>query len=56
MVVEIKILLQVLAVIFKRLTEVMGSCPFSRTLLRGPLVHSNFNLNSATYTIIKIKT
>ena len=58
-VVEVKILLrvlyQVLAVIFKRLTEVVGPCPFSRTLLKGPLVHSNFNLNS-TCTIIEIKT
>ena len=54
--VEVKILLRVLAVIFKRLTEVVGSCPFSRTLLRGPLVYSNFNLNPTIYTIIKIKT
>jgi hypothetical protein len=60
MVVEVKILLQVpyqvLAVIFKRLTEVVGPCPFSRTLLRGLLVHSNFDLNSTTCTIIEVKT
>jgi hypothetical protein len=60
MVVEIKMLLrvhcQVLVVIFNRLTEVGGPCPFSRTILRGPLVYSDFNLNSITYIIIKIKT
>jgi hypothetical protein len=60
MVAEVKILLRVhykvLATIFNRLTEVGGPCPFSRTLLRGPLVHSDFGLNSITYTIIKIKT
>ena len=60
MVVEVKILLRVLyrvlAVIFKRHTEVVGPCPFSRTLLRGPLVHSDFDLNSITCTIIEIKT
>jgi hypothetical protein len=60
MVVEVKILLQVhcrvLAAIFNELTEVGGPCPFSRTLLRGPLVHSDFDLNSITCTIIKIKT
>ena len=32
-----------------------GPCPFSRTLL-GPLVHSDFDLNSITCTIIEIKT
>ena len=60
MVVEVKMLLrvpyQVLAVIFKRLTEAIGPCPFCKTLLRGPLIHFNFNLNSTTCTIIKIKT
>jgi hypothetical protein len=60
MVVEIKILLrvhcQVLVVIFNRLTEVGGPWPFSRTMLRGPLVYSDFDLNSITYIIIKIKT
>jgi len=60
MVVEVKILLQmtckVLAAIFNRLTEVGGPCPFSRTLLRGHLVHSDFGLNSITCTIIEIKT
>jgi hypothetical protein len=59
-VVEVKMLLRVyyeiLAAIFNRLTGVRGPCPFSKTLLRGPLVHSNFSLNSITYTIIKIKT
>ena len=38
-----------------RLTVVVGPCPFSTTLLRGPLVHSSFNLNSTSYTI-EIKT
>ena len=38
------------------LTEVGGPFPFSRTLLRGPLVHSDFGLNSITCTIIEIKT
>ena len=47
---------QVLAAIFHRLTAVVGPCPFSATLLRGPLVHSSFNLNSISYTIVKIKT
>ena len=60
MVVEVKILLQVyyevLTAIFNRLTEVGGPCPFSRALLRGPLVRSNFGLNSITCTIIEIKT
>ena len=59
-VVEVKILLQVyykvLAVTFNRLIEVGGPCLFSRTLLRGSLVYSDFGLNSITYTIIKIKT
>ena len=59
-VVEVKILLRmaykVLVVIFNRLTEVGGPCPFSRTMLRGPLVYSDFDLNSITYIIIKIKT
>ena len=39
-----------------RLTEVGGPCPFSRTLLRDPLVHSDFSLDSITCTIIEIKT
>jgi len=60
MVVELKILPQitckVLAVVFNRLTEVVRPYPFRRTLLRGPLAHSNFNLNSIRYTIVKIKT
>ena len=60
MVVEVKILLQVhcrvLAAIFNGLTEAGGPCTFSRTLLRGPLVYSDFDLNSITCTIIKIKT
>ena len=60
MVVEVKILLQVhcqvLVVIFNGLTEVRRPCPFSRTLLRDPSVYSDFNLNSTTGTIIKIKT
>ena len=60
MVVEVKTLLrvhcQVLAAIFNRLIEVGEPCPFSRTLLTGPLVHSDFDLNSTTRTIIKIKT
>jgi len=58
--VEVKILLQVqcqvLAAIFNRLIEVGRPCPFSRTMLRGPLVYSDFNLNSTTCIIIKIKT
>jgi len=58
--VEVKILLrvhcQVLAAIFNKFTKVRGPCPFGRTMLRDPLVHSDFNLNSTTYIIIKIKT
>jgi len=58
--VEIKILPQitykVLAVVFNRLTEVVGPYPFRRALLRGPLAYSSFNLNSIRYTIVKIKT
>jgi hypothetical protein len=60
MVEEAKILLrvhcQVLAAIFNRLTVVEGPCPFGGALLRGPLVHSDFNLNSTSCTITKIKT
>ena len=60
MVVEVKIRLrmvcQLLAAIFHRLTAVVGPCPFGATLLRGPLVRSGFNLNSITCTIVKIKT
>ena len=58
-VVEVKILrvpYQVLVVIFKTLTEAVGPYPFTRTSLRGSLVHSNFDLNSTICTIIKIKT
>jgi hypothetical protein len=47
---------QVLATIFHTLTAVVGPCIFSTTLLRGPLVHSSFDLNSISYTIVKIKT
>ena len=46
---------QVLAAMFHRLIAVVGPCPFSRTLLRGPLVHSSFDLNSISYTIVEIK-
>jgi hypothetical protein len=60
MVVEVKMPLQmacqVLAAIFHRLTAVVGPCLFSTTLLRGPLVHSSFNLNSISCTIVEIKT
>jgi len=47
---------QELAAIFHRLIAVVGPCPFSKTLLRGPLVHSSFNLNSISRTIVEIKT
>ena len=60
MVVEVKMPLQmacqVLAAIFHRLTAVVGPCPFRTSLLRGPLVHSSFNLDSISCTIVKIKT
>ena len=60
MVVEVKMPLQIacqlLAAIFYRLIAVVGPYPFSATLLRGPLAHSSFNLNSISYTIVKIKT
>ena len=60
MMVELKILLKVprliLAVIFSRLLEPWELCLFTRALLRAPLVHSNFNLNSASCTIVEIKT
>jgi hypothetical protein len=60
MVVEVKMPLQmacqVLATIFHTLTAVVGPCIFSTTLLRGPLVHSSFDLNSISYTIVEIKT
>ena len=56
MVVEVKMPLQmacqVLAAIFQRLTAVMGPYPFRTILLRGPLVHSSFNLNSTSCTIL----
>jgi hypothetical protein len=59
-VVEVKILPQitckVLVVVFNRFIEVIRPCPFRRTLLRVPLAHSSFNLNSIRYTIVKIKT
>jgi hypothetical protein len=59
MVVEVKMLPQmtckVLAAVFNRLTEVMGPCLFRRILLRGPLAHSSFDLNSTRYTIVEIK-
>jgi hypothetical protein len=58
--VEIKILPQmtykVLAAVFNRLIEVVGPYPFRRALLRGPLAHSSFDLNSIRYTIVKSKT
>ena len=47
---------QVLAAIFHTRTVVAGPCLFSTTLLRGPLVHSSFDLNSISYTIVEIKT
>ena len=52
----LQIAYQVLAVILHRLTVVVGPCPFSTTLLRGPLAHSSSNLNSISYTIVKIMT
>ena len=36
--------------------SVVGPCPFSTTLLRSPLVHSSFDLNSTSCTIVDIKT
>jgi len=42
--------------VFNRLTEVIGPYPFRRILLRGPLAHFSFDLNSIRYTIVKIKT
>ena len=52
MVVEVKILLQepyqVLVAISNWLLEVWGLFPFTRTLLRVPLVHSNFDLGSTS--------
>ena len=60
MVVEVKMPLQmacqVLAATFYRLTAVVGPCPFRKTLLRGPLVYSSFNLNSTSCTTVEIKT
>ena len=54
MAVEVKMPLwmacQVLAVIFHRLTAVVGPCPFSTTLLMGPLAHSSSGLNSISCT------
>ena len=52
----LQIACQVLAVILYRLTVVVGPCPFSTTLLRGPLAHSSSDLNSINYTIVEIKT
>ena len=37
-------------------TEVVGPRPFKRTLLRGPLVHFGFDLNSISCIIVGIKT
>ena len=59
MVVKVKILqitYKALTVVFYRLTEVIRPCYFKKTLLRGPLIHFSFNLNSINYTIVKIKT
>jgi hypothetical protein len=60
MVVEVKMppqmACQVLAAIFHRLTAVVGPCPFSTTLPRGPLAHSSADLNSISCTIVEIKT
>ena len=59
MVVEVKILqmtYKALAVAPHRLTEVVRPCPFKKTLLRGPLIHFSFDLNSINYTIVEIKT
>jgi len=47
---------QVLAVIFYRLIAVVGPCPFSTTLLMGPLAHSGSGLDSISCTIVEIKT
>jgi hypothetical protein len=47
---------QVLAAIFHRLTAIVGPCPFSTTLPRGPLAHSSSDLNSTSCTIVEIKT
>jgi hypothetical protein len=59
-IVKVKMLPQmtckVLVVVFNRLMEVVGSCPFRRILLRGPLAYSGFDLNSIRYTIIEFKT
>ena len=54
--IPLQIACQVFAVIFRRLTAVVGPCPFSTTLLRGPLAHSSSDLNSINYTIVEIKT
>ena len=57
--VEVKIPLQiacqVLAAIFHRLTAIVGLCPFSTTLPRGPLVHFSFDLNSTSCTIVELE-
>jgi hypothetical protein len=54
-VVEVKMPLQmacqVLATIFHRLTAVVELCPFSTTLLRGPLAYSSSDLSSTSCTI-----
>ena len=34
---------------------VVGPCPFSMTLLRGPLAHSSSDLNSISCTIVKLR-
>ena len=59
MVVKLKMLevpCPVLAVIFNRFLEAWGLYPITKTSLRAPLAHSNFNLDSTSYTIVKIKT
>ena len=59
MVVKLKILevpCPLLAVIFNRFLKAWGLYPITKTSLRAPLVDSNFNLNSTSYTIVKIKT
>jgi hypothetical protein len=44
-----------LVIVFNRLIEVIGSYFFRIILLRGLLIHFNFNLNFIKYTIVKIK-
>src|SRR6266700_3622592 len=58
--VEVKMYLQMvcqlLSAIFHRLIAVVGPCPFSATLLGGPLVHSSFNLNFISCTEVRFKS